>query len=142
MFKKNTKILSTALILILLSTLMTHPIYAATNYGEPLIEPQWKNTTGLNITLNVNNPQINLSIIATSYAGTTYNNGVAVLEKISGSNCGTVKTWTGISSNTSILSFSDNTVTRTSGTYRLTFTVTTVRNGVSETISASKEATY
>ena len=142
MSKKLNKIIAIALNLVLLFSFMTHPLYAATRQEETPIMPQWQNATNMILSVDLTSPQIKVSATVTGFLGTTYSNGSAVLEKISGSNCGTVKTWTNISSNTPVLQFTDNTVTRTSGTYRLTFTVTTVRNGVSETISSSKEATY
>ena len=141
MFKTKRKILSVILALVLTSLTMAQPISAAI-VDESIIEPQWQNATNMVLVVGVNTPQIQVKVTVTGRTGTTYHSGTAVLEKISGSNCGTVKIWTNISSNTPVLQFTDNTVTRTSGTYRLTFTVTTVRNGVSETISASKEATY
>lgn len=147
MFKKTNKILSAIIILTMIFSMAVQPLYAfgsaeSNAVGNPGIEPYWLHAMGASVTLNVNNPQIVINISVTGRLGTTYKNGKVVLEKISGSDCGPVKEWTGISSNTAVLQFKDTSVTRTKGTYKLTFTVTTVRNGVSEDITLTKEATY
>ena len=128
-------------------SMAVQPLYAGGSaeinaVGNPGAEPYWLHAATVSLTLSVKNPQININISVTGYPGTTYKNGKVVLEKISGSDCGPVKEWTGISSNTAVLRFNDTSVTRTKGTYRLTFTVTTVRNGVTEDITQTREATY
>lgn len=147
MFKKTNKILSAIIILTMIFSMAVQPLYAVGSaeinaVGNPGAEPYWTNVATVNLTLSLKNPQININISATGRLGTTYKNGKVVLEKISGSDCGPVKEWTGISSNSAVLQFNDTSVTRTKGTYRLTFTVTAVRNGVSEDITQTREATY
>lgn len=141
MFKNAKIIITLILTLTLLTSMLVQPMYAA-QISETNVQPRWQNAATMVLTVNFDNPKIYLSVAVTGYSGTTYRNGVAVLEKISGSNCGTIKTWSGITSNTAVLSFKDSSISKTKGTYRLTFTVTTVRNGVSETISTHKDATY
>ena len=142
MFKKRNKIFSVIITVSLLLSLMTHTISAAYVDDGIVIQPQWQNVTNMVLILTLDNPEIYLKVTVTGLLGTTYQNGTVVLEKISGSNCGIVKRWSGISSSSNILTFTDNSATRTSGTYKLTFTATAIRNGISETVSKSKEATY
>lgn len=142
MSKRTNKILSAIITLTMLLSLMIQPLHAANPPSEPGIEPQWKDATSIKLTLNLNQPKIKISITATALSGTTYKNGTVLLEKLNGSNYEYVMDWKNISSNSPILQFNDSSQTRYSGTYKVTFTVTTVRNGSSETISASKVSTY
>lgn len=109
---------------------------------QPDFTPQWQHVIGIVLRLDLEEPRINVRVTATGYSGTSYTNGTLVLEKISGSDCGVIQTWTNISSTGPALQFSSTSEAPTPGKYRLTFTATTIRNGVSETISGSKEATY
>ncbi len=147
MFKKANKVLSVVFIFIFVVSMMVHPLNAM-SYDEHItrevggVEPRWANVISTSLILNLNEPTIQLSITMGGRSGTTYNHGTVVLEKISGSNCGIVQTWSDLSSNSAVFQFKDSTITRTSGTYCMTITINAVRNGVSETITASKESTY
>ena len=154
MFKKTNKILSAIIILTMIFGVAVQPLYAVGSaeinavgsaeinaVGNHGIEPYWLHAMTVSLTLGLNSPQININITVTGRTGTTYKNGKVVLEKVIGSKTEPVKEWTGISSNTAVLQFKDTSVTKDSGTtYRLTFTVTTVRNGVTEDITQTREA--
>lgn len=140
MFKKTSKILSTVIILTVIISLMTQPLCAAA--ADPGIDLQWNDATSMKLTLDLTQSKISISVTVTGRAGTTYKNGTALLEKLNGSTYEYVNEWKNISSSSTILQFNDSSVTRSKGTYRLTFTVTTVRNGSEETISANKVSTY
>lgn len=143
MFKKTNKILSAVLVVIFIASLMTNSVFAmnsdesTTNSG---VQPRWANVLSTTITLDLIDPIIEVGFTMGGTSGTTFRNGTLVLEKISGSNCGVVETWTDISSNMPFIQFSDTSAERTSGTYRLTITIEAVKNGVPETIEVSKEA--
>ena len=121
---------------------MSYNVSAALPEDNGTVQPLWQHATNMIVNLNLDNPVINIAVTVTGYSGTTYTNGMAILEKIEGENCGIIKTWEGITSDFAVLQFRDQTVPRESGTYRLTFTVTTVRNGTSETITGYRESTY
>lgn len=146
MFKKTNKILSAIIILTMIFSMAVQPLYAVGSaeinaVGNPGAEPYWLHAMGVSLTLGLNSPQININITVTGRSGTTYKNGKVVLEKVIGSKTEPVKEWTGISSSTAVLQFKDTSVTKDSGTtYRLTFTVTTVRNGITEDITQTREA--
>ena len=134
------------LTLILVAFLVFVPAFSTNAYASNIsndisIEPRWQHASTAKLTLDLINP-IKVSIMIFGYTGTVFSNGILTLEKISGSNCGVVETWTGISSNTSVLQFNDTSDTPSVGTYRLTLTIIATRNGISEEIEVSKEATY
>ncbi len=143
MFKKTKKSLALFIALILAMALCVQPMYATTAIAEEgsTIQPRWDHARMINLVINTTSP-MSIRITATGTAGTTYKNGVAVLTKVSGSGCGVVGTWSGISSDSAVLQYSATAGYPSSGTYRLTLTITTVNNGASETVSTYSEVTY
>ncbi len=147
MFKYSKNFLALTLTVTLLVSILSMPLNAVsigsvTQSSEYEIEPLWDNANAVRLTVDLSNSKIKLSITASGYAGTQFKNGTVTLEKISGSGCGTIKTWNNLSSNSNIFTFSDSSVSRTSGTYRLKISITAVRNGNEERITAQKDASY
>ena len=114
----------------------------AANPNNSGIDLQWQNAESFTITLDCSDSTAYIHATIVSVKGTTYKNGTVTLEKISGSNCGVKKTWNNLSGTSRIFSFHDESVSLSSGTYKLTVTIDTVRNGSSETITASKTSKH
>lgn len=147
MFKKIKKVFTTILSAMLAVSIIVAPVCAngvdARAVVEPDIEPQWQNTMATAAALSFNGSTISISFVVTAYSGTTFSNGTIFLIKLTGSDTGIIKKWSGLSSNTNYFSFDDNSQTVTSsGTYRVLLLITATRNGVSEQITAKKDRTY
>lgn len=110
----------------------------ATQTQETAIQPRWTNVHSISLTLDVETSPLYLAVTVVSYNGTTYSNGTIKLLR----NGVQVAKWTGLSATTSYFLFSNEDITRYSGTYELQFSITATRNGVSETVSHSKTAKY
>lgn len=139
---KKVTIISLVILMTFLS--LGQPIYSidTINPNQQIvhaIQPRWINVNGASLILDVSENPITVGFDFGGYTGTTYSNGTLVLEKISGSHTGVIKTWTNLSSNSSLYSFDDEVETiLTAGQYRVTLTITATRNGVSEEIELSK----
>lgn len=147
MFEKAKKFFIAFLSVLLAVSMVTAPVCAdgvdfGTASDDPGIEPRWQNTMATAAALDFDGSTIYISFSVTGYSGTTFSNGTVTLLKYSGDNVGVVKVWTGLSSNSNIFDFSDDSLTATSGTYRVHLSITATRNGVSETITAKKDRTY
>lgn len=148
MFKKTKKIFTAILSAVLAVSMIAAPVYAngidaRAVIVEPGIEPQWQNVGATAAALSFNGSTISISFVVTAYSGTTFSSGTVFLIKLTGSDTGIIKKWSGLSSNTNYFSFDDNSQTVTStGTYRVLLLITATRNGVSETITAKKDRTY
>jgi len=144
MFKKTNKFLSAVLVVIFVATLMTNSAFAMNNNETATtnsgIQPRWANVLTTTLFLDLEGSLIDVGVTMAGPTGTIYTNGTLVLEKISGSNCGVVETWEDLSASTPYFRFDDTSEDPTSGTYRLTITIDTERNGVFETITFSKES--
>lgn len=145
--KKRRKCLGIVLVVSLLVSLMAMPMQAIGFKKMPIelkggIQPYWLNAQFMRFNISFAEPKIYIAASVTGDTGTTYRDGVVTLEKISGSNCGVKGCWTDLSSNSSRFSFSDQSISRERGTYRLTLTITTVSSKGTEIISEYKDNTY
>ena len=140
----SKKVIIISLVLLMSFLLIGQPVYSigTSNLDQQYvftIQPRWINTNGASLILDISKSPITAGFDIGGYTGTTYSNGTLVLEKISGSNTGVIRTWTGLSSNLSLYEFEGYAdATLTAGQYRLTLTITATRNGVSEVIELSK----
>ena len=131
-----------AILMILFSTGV--PSYAqralsSTPQLASTVQPRWINVSGITLVLDVSKSPIYVSFSIGGYLGTTFSNGTLVLEKISGSHTGVIKTWTGLSCSSPAYIFDDDVYTTlTAGQYRMTLTITATNNGASEVIEVSK----
>ena len=141
MFTKTTRILTVLFSITIMASLMIQPISAAYSSGTN-IEPLWTNAASASLAINFENEDILITATITGRTGTTYKNGIITLEKVSGSSTVKIQEWTGLSSNSSIFQFRNQSIEKNKGTYRLTLRITAVRNGVSETITINKDASY
>ena len=135
----KSKLKSTIVVLlsfISIVSLIIQPIYAAQE--EVMISPRWVNVGSITLTIDLGENPVFVAATVVGATGTTYSNGTAKLYR----DGYLVGSWTGISATTPYLRFSNQSVTRVSGTYELIFTITATRNGVSETVTASKTAKY
>ena len=137
--------------IMLLAAMIIQPLQAleelsctesVTNINDNGIDLQWKDADSFAIVLDCSDSKAYIHTTIVSASGTTYKNGTVTLEKISGSNCGVKKTWNNLSGSSSIFSFHDESFSLSSGTYKLTVTIDTVRNGSSETITGSKTSKH
>jgi len=147
MFTKKRKIFTAILSLILAVSISASPVCATgvdlCAVVNPDIEPQWTNVSSTSVNLSFDGAVIVISIRAYGKSGTTFSNGTITLTKLTGENIGPVIQWTNRSSSTSTFSFdNDDFSANSSGRYKLSFSIIATRNGVSETITGSKEATY
>lgn len=110
--------------------------------AESQIQPRWSIVDAVEIILDSYNSKIDITIRINSATGTTYSNGKVVVTKTSGSDIGEVKTWSGLSGSQSTFAFDDNSLYYTRGRYNVKITITATRNGVSETITQSKNITF
>lgn len=131
--KISTVILSVVIVL----SYLTLPISAVLNTNQTLVQPRYTNASSVSVKLSKSNGKIVIKITVVGYSGTTFSNGNVSLYKTSGSNTGLVKSWTRLSSSSSIYIFSDNSTTAESGSYTVYFSIKAVRNGVVESISTS-----
>jgi hypothetical protein len=102
---------------------------------QPLmgIDPYWANVMNIPVSLSFSGTTANCQAQVNALSGTTSITGTATLDRENSNGAyTTVYTWTGLSSTTTILNFSGTCTISTGYTYRLTITVTVVRNGVSE----------
>ena len=147
MFKKSKKFFTAILSAILAAVTAVSPvcangINARAAVVEPGIEPQWQNVGATAATLLFDGSTIVIDFTVTAYKGTTFSNGIVTLIKLTGNNTGIVKRWTGLSSSLPIFDFYDESLTATKGIYRVHLSVTATRNGVSELITAQRDAEY
>ena len=141
MFKKAEKLLSFIITVLLVTGLATSPLYAMSN-DPTMLEPRWTNATRVVLSMGLNSDKISLSVTIAGHSGTTYSNGKVTLEKLVGSSYVEVESWSGLSSSSAIFLFGDSSVKKVSGTtYRLRVSIKATRNGVSETITESREVT-
>lgn len=155
MFTKTKKTLKRklvvfTLIVFMLCSSMAIPLQAfepvnmpsTTTIGASEIQPYWINVRRMTLTLSLAESKIFISTTVAGNSGTTYRDGIITLEKISGSNCGVKGRWTGLSANSPNFTFSNQSITRERGTYRLTLTITTVGSNGTERITGYKDSTY
>ena len=143
MSMKKTYLFKLILCILIVVSLSTQSLYAFTDNSpvetdEYQIQPRWSIVNNVVITLGSNNAKRAISITIASSSGTTYSNGRVVVTKLTGSNTGVVKTWSGLSSSLPYFRFVDNTLSYTNGEYEVEITITATRYGVSETITQSK----
>lgn len=140
MSKKPTKQLSLVLAVLLILSCTATGVFAA---QPPEISPQWDNVNGVTSEITFDVSSIISEIYIMGKSGTTFYSGTVVLEKVTGSDTGIVATWTNLSSNTNSFSFYETVnTTPTSGRYKLTINIWTVRNGVTEKINKSTSKLY
>lgn len=133
--KKHLKSLIYALLALTLLLSYGQAAFAA---APPEISPQWSNISDCSVDILFGSGSIRSTIDIFGYSGSTFYNGTIVLEKVTGEDSGIIATWTNQSSSTSLFIFDETVyVAPTSGRYKLTINIWTVRNGVTEKINKS-----
>ena len=135
------------LCLIIAVTLSTNSVFGFDNTAiientTSQIQPRWSVVNAVEMTLGSTNSKLDIYIRIDSSTGTTYSNGRVVVTKTSGSDIGEVKTWSGLSCNRPAFEFENNSLYYTRGRYNVKITITATLNGVSETITQSKNITF
>lgn len=125
------------LALIVMSASITVPV-SALEVEETQVQPRWQHVTSVGLILNVESNPIYISVSVAGATGTTYSNGTVRLLRDGVQ----IAKWTGLSATTPFFNFSNNSITRRSGSYELQFSIVATRNGVSETISSFKTNSY
>ncbi len=109
----------------------------------PDLSPQWNNVNSCTVDISFGSGSISSTISINGKSGATFYNGTIVLEKVTGEGSGIIATWTNQSSSTNYFDFDETVyVAPTSGRYKLTINIWTVRNGVTEKINASANKVY
>lgn len=135
---KNKRIFTILIVvLLILSSITALPSSAAIKDDTDIVSPMYDNVSGVSISLSKANGKIVISIKVTGKTGTTFSNGSVRLFKTSGSNTGLVARWDRLSSSSSVFTFTDNSMTAESGSYKVNFSIKAVKNGVVESISTS-----
>ena len=135
---KNKRIFTILIVvLLILSSITALPSSAAIKDDTDIVSPMYDNVSGVSISLSKANGKIVISIKVTGKTGTTFSNGSVRLFKTSGSNTGLVTRWDRLSSSSSVFTFTDNSMTAESGSYKVNFSIKAVKNGVVESISTS-----
>lgn len=143
MFKKMRKISTFILMLIIIASMTAQPLYADTIDAEeivitppPTAELQWRNISYVGLSLNLSNPEgISCTVDISGYSGTTYTNGTVTLADVTDGDIDQIDQWPGLSSDNSTFEFVGRSIPPVEGrTYRLTITITTIRNGSREVI--------
>lgn len=138
--KKHQKSILLTLIALILALSSGLTAFAA---FPPDYSPQWNNADSVSSSIEFGTGSIQCKVNISGKSGTTFYNGTIVLEKVTGSDTGIVATWTNQSSSTNLFIFDETVyVAPTSGRYKLTINIWTVRNGVTEKINASTSKLY
>lgn len=138
--KKHQKSILLTLIALILALSSGLTAFAAL---PPDNSPQWNNADSFSPSIEFGTGSIQCKVNISGKSGTTFYNGTVVLEKVTGVNSGVIATWTNLSSSSSLFIFDETVyVTPTSGRYKLTINIWTVRNGVTEKINASTSKLY
>ena len=111
------------------------------NNNETGITPYWDNVNRATLSFSRANSNFLVSLSITGRSGTTYKNGTITIT------CLTLPLapifFTGLSGSSSSFTFVDNSKPATvSGTYRVSYSIDAVRNGISETISDYRDLTF
>lgn len=140
MKKVLKKCISLLLALTAATLLIAHPIETvnAVAIEETQVQPRWMHVNSIVLTLDVTTSPLYFAITVAGAMGTTYSNGTIRLLRDGVQ----IAKWTGLSATTPFFSFSNEDITRYSGTYELQFSITATRNGTSETVSSFKTAKY
>ncbi len=147
----KSKFIAIVLSIATLSSIAVLPFYAIDNIesnsnteivlNESGITPYWDNARMVTLTFDRANSNFLVKLTITGREGTTYKNGTISIT------CLTLPLapilFTGLSGSSSLFSFVDNSKPATvSGTYRVSFSIDAVRNGVTEKISDYKDLTF
>ena len=135
---KTKRIFTTLItVLLILSSTAALPTFATIKGDTDIVSPMYDNVNGVSIDLSKSNGKLVITIRVTGKSGTTFSNGSVRLFKTSGSDTGIITRWDRLSSSSSIFIFTDNSITATSDSYQVNFSIKAVRNGIVESISAS-----
>lgn len=123
------------------STNQEEHIQIILNENESGIVPYWDNVNRATLSFSRANSNFLVSLSITGRSGTTYKNGTITIT------CLTLPLapilFTGLSGSSSSFTFVDNSKPATlSGTYRVSYSIDAVRDGVSETISDYRDLTF
>lgn len=153
MSKIRSKFITAFLSIAMLSSIAVCPMYASEssnqedhieillNENDSEIVPYWNNVSSVSLVFDRANSNFLVSLRISGRVGTTYKNGTISIT------CLTLPLapilFTGLSGSTSVFSFKDNSKPATlSGTYRVSFSIDAVRDGVTEKISDYKDLTF
>lgn len=153
MSKVRSKFIAALLSIAMLSSIAVCPMYAVESSNqedhieivlsenESGIVPYWNNVSSTTLIFDRANSNFLVRLRISGREGTTYKNGTITIT------CLTLPLapilFTGLSGSSSLFSFVDNSKPATvSGTYRVSFSIDAVRNGVTEKISDYKDLTF
>lgn len=104
--------------------------------------PEFYNIAGVIINVKFGQPKLFISVTIGGYYSTTYTDGKIKLEKLNGADTVTVKEWTNLSSSGYLFKFTDESVIASPGKYRLSISVTTIKDGIREVVSGYIDVTW
>lgn len=132
------------LALLLMLSLVALPVTAYANMQisevEPAYEdimPLWDNISRIDTHITINNGRAEISGFVFAFTGTTSITVNVVLERINANGTRTQEaSWNNLHTNGNLWAWEATRTVARGHEYHLTFTVTAVRNGVSETVTA------
>ena len=142
MFKRIIAIVSVVLLMISFNAV----IVSAIDLDEPVEEEgdisEYETVVNHVFHLYSTGTKANITIRIDGKSGVKFKNGTLKLYKYVNSSWTTVKTWSNLSSSTSIFMFNDNSVTIQSGSlYKAKLTITAYNSSTNEPITLSKTST-
>jgi hypothetical protein len=132
--RTHRKVLSVLLSAILLFSAVPLTALASGPIG---ITPFWTNVSDATASLSISSGTATCTARVTGHPGTTRITATVILQRrpANGGAFTNVRTWSGLSSNSLIFTFSDTNAAPSGFTYRLRLDATVTRNGVNESIT-------
>ncbi|MCR6545520.1 hypothetical protein [Dehalobacterium formicoaceticum] len=109
--------------------------------AEAEMQPFWQNISDVTVNLSITNGKAELAAAVDGYQGVNKITAVAVLERLNSNGTYTeIARWDNIRSDTRYLNWTSTRYVAKGYTYRFKFIATAYKDGVGETVSASKSA--
>ena len=134
------RILNLICCMVLVVSIMAQPIFATGIENRalpenPSVEPMWNNVLDISCTTSDQEGDLGIDLCMNGYPGTVFTNISISVYKMSGTDVGLIERWVGITCNDYMYRFSETVPATLDGEFKIAIRVTTLNNGVSETIS-------
>lgn len=137
--KKGLMPIVLALIMILTSSIVNAS--SQITEAEAEMQPLWQNISDVTVNLSITNGKAELAAAVDSYQGVNKITATAVLERLNSNGTYTeISRWDNLRSDTWYLNWTSTRYVARGYTYRFKFTATAYKDGIGETVSASKSA--
>ena len=127
--------------------MMTQPISATGIENRALpenpgVEPMWNNVLDISCTMSDQEGDLGIYLSIDGYPGTVFTNISISVYKTSGTGIGLIERWFGMTCDDYMYSFGAIVPATLDGEFKIAIRVTTLNNGVSETISHNFYRTF